>query len=224
VTNSSRSADDDPHAGGRVLRLGPHPEQAPATLIMLHGRGGTAASILTLYPRLNLPHVAAAAPQAAENSWYPQRFLAPLEANQPWIDSALRRVDTLVEEVTALGVSSNSLALLGFSQGACLAAEYVVRRPRRFGAVLLLTGSLFGPADAMRKYSGSLAGTPVFLGTSDPDEHVPRERVEETARVLEQLGASVDLRVYPGMPHTVNEDELLACRALIESIVAPSNH
>jgi predicted esterase len=217
---SSRNENDpDRHAGQPVLRAGPSPQESQQTLIMLHGRGGTAASIMSLYRRLDLPSdIARVAPQAAGNNWYPQRFLSPLEDNQPWIDAALRRVDSLVEEVTAQGVASHRIALLGFSQGACLAAEYVARHPRRYGAVMILTGSLLGPLDLPRTYAGSLASTPVFMGTSDPDELVPLEHVESTARELARLGAEVDFRVYPGMPHTVNEDELLACRQLIQSM------
>ena len=185
---------------------------------MLHGRGGSAESIMSLLPRLDVPQVAALAPQAAGHSWYPQRFLSPLDINQPWIDSALRRVDALIEELIAEGVASDRIALLGFSQGACLASEYVARHPRRYGAVMILTGSLFGPLDLPRPYSGSFEGAPVFIGTSDPDELVPTEHVANTARALESLGANVDFRRYPGMPHTVNDDELQACRRLIQAI------
>jgi phospholipase/carboxylesterase len=218
VTFSAQFADADPHAGGNVLRLGPPPEQAPATLIMLHGRGGTAESIASLYPRLDLPNVAALAPQAAGNCWYPNRFLSPLESNQPWIDSALRRVDSLVEEMIGAGVSTDRIGILGFSQGACLASEYVVRHPRKYGAVMILTGSVFGPLDAPRNHLESLEGTPVFIGAGDPDELVPLPHVERTARLLERLGGDVDFRVYAGKPHTVSEAELAACRALIEGI------
>jgi phospholipase/carboxylesterase len=218
VSDITRSAEADPHAGGSVLRLGPPPERSVATLIMLHGRGGTAESIASLYPRLDLPNVAVLAPQAAGNSWYPNRFLSPLETNQPWIDSALRRVDLLVDELIALGVSTDRIGILGFSQGACLASEYVVRQPRKYGAVMILTGSVFGPLDLPRGPLGSLEGTPVFIGASDPDELVPLPHVERTARLLEQLGGDVDFRVYAGKPHTVSEAELAVCRALIEGI------
>jgi predicted esterase len=210
--------DDDPHADQPVLRAGPLPAEADAALILLHGRGGTAESIFSLYSKLRLPRVAALAPQAAGNSWYPQTFLAPIETNQPFLDSALARVDTLVGDLMALGVPSERIAILGFSQGACLTSEYTARNPRRYAAVMALTGGLIGPPGTQREYAGSLEGAPVFMGTSDPDSHVPVERVEETAAVLEQMGGVVELRRYPGMPHTVNEDELLACRALLEAI------
>jgi predicted esterase len=197
---------------------GPAPIDADAALILLHGRGGTAESIFSLYSKLGLPRVAALAPQAAGNSWYPQTFLAPIESNQPFLDSALRRVDTLIGDLLASGVPTERIAIMGFSQGACLASEYAARNPRRYGAIMALTGGLIGPPGTPRDYVGSLAGTPVFMGTSDPDSHVPVERVKETAAVLERLGGVVELRRYPGMPHTVNEDELLACRALLESL------
>jgi len=209
---------NDPHAGQPVRTAGPAAEQADAVLLMLHGRGGSADSILSLYPRLHVPRVAAIAPQAANNSWYPETFLAPIENNQPHLDSALRRIDALLGDLVGCGIPIERIALLGFSQGACLAAEYVARHPRRYGAIMLLTGGLIGPPGTPRDYSGSLDGTPVFLGTSDPDPHVPPERVEETADVLRRMGGAVELRRYPGLPHTVNEDELLACRKLIEAI------
>jgi predicted esterase len=201
-----------------MLTAGPEPTDADATLILLHGRGGTAESIFSLFSKLDLPRVAALAPQAAGNSWYPRTFLAPLEDNQPFLDSALRLVDTLVGDLMSRGVPSERIAILGFSQGACLTSEYTARNARRYGAIMPLTGGLIGPPETPREYVGSLEGTPVFLGTSDPDSHVPVERVQETAMVLERLGGLVEVRRYAGMPHTINEDELLACRALLESI------
>jgi predicted esterase len=209
---------DDPHANQQVLTSGPASKDADAAIILLHGRGGTAASILSLYFKLQMPNIAALAPQAAKNSWYPQSFLAPIEANQPKLDSALRRIDALVADLLARGVTSDRIAILGFSQGACLTSEYTARHPRRYGAIMPLTGGLVGPPGTPRQYTGSLEGTPVFIGTSDPDAHVPFERVQETADVLEKLGGVVELRRYPGMPHTINEDELLACRALLAAI------
>jgi predicted esterase len=213
----------DPHAGQAVLTAGPAAEHAKAALILLHGRGGTAESILGLYLKMHVAGVAALAPRAANNSWYPKTFLSPIEANQPYLDSALRRVDALVHELMARGVPGERIAILGFSQGACLTSEYVARHPRRYGAVMPLTGGFVGPPGTPRNYTGSLEGTPVFMGTSDPDSHVPVERVEETATVLQRLGAIVELRKYSGLPHTVNEDELLACRVLVEAVVRGSD-
>jgi predicted esterase len=171
--------------------------------------------MLSLNGELGLSEVAALAPQAAGNTWYPQSFLAPPGANQPYLDSALAWVASIVSELLARGVRGDRIGLLGFSQGACLTAEFVARHPRRYGAVMALTGGLIGPPGTPRNYPGSLGGTPVFLGTSDPDGHVPFARVKETEAVLTRMGAAVELRRYPGMPHTVNEDELAVCRSLL---------
>ena len=210
----------DPHSDQPVLRAGPPPEKAAATLVMIHGRGAGAASILSLYQPLGIAELAALAPEAAGATWYPHSFLAPMEMNQPYLDSALRRIETLVSDLLDRGIPSERIALLGFSQGACLTSEFVARHPRRYGAVMALTGGLIGPPGTPRDYAGSLERTPVFLGTSDPDPHVPFERVEETEAVLTRLGAQVEVRRYPGMPHTINQDELEGCRALLRSITA----
>ncbi|HEX8916656.1 MAG TPA: dienelactone hydrolase family protein [Humisphaera sp.] len=208
----------DPHAASPVLTAGPAPESARATLVLLHGRGASAESILGVYKALNLTDVAAVAPQAAGNTWYPLSFLAPMPQNEPYLTSALTKVEAVVEDLLARGVPSEKIAILGFSQGACLTSEFVARHPRRYGAVMALTGGVIGPPGTPRGYKGSLAGTPVFLGTSDPDPHVPYERVTETEAVLTRLGGVVEVRRYPGMPHTINQDELEACRALLEAL------
>ena len=219
--SASRSATaSDPHAAQPLSYAGPAPEKAAATLILIHGRGATAQSMLSLHGALGIGDLAAVAPQAAGQTWYPNSFLAPLESNQPYLDSALRRIDGIVNDLLKRGIASSRIAIMGFSQGACLTSEYTARHPRRFGAVMALTGGLIGPPGTARNYRGSLDGTPVFLGTSDPDPHVPFERVRETEQVLAGLGAKVDLRRYPGMPHTVNQDELDACRTLLESLVS----
>ena len=209
----------DPHANQPVLAAGPAPEQARGTLILLHGRGASAESILSLYPELGADGLAALAPQAAGHTWYPHSFLAPLGQNQPYLDSALRKIDSIVADLISRGVPSERIALLGFSQGACLTTEYVARHPRRYGAAMGLTGGLIGPPGTPRNYTGSLAGTPVFLGTSDPDPHVPFERVKETEAVLSRMGAKVEVRRYPGMPHTINQEEVDVCRALLTEMI-----
>ncbi|MDB6110866.1 MAG: hypothetical protein JWR69_2616 [Pedosphaera sp.] len=211
----------DPHANQPVLTAGPAPEKADATILLLHGRGGSAENILSLYDELAAKNFAALAPQAAGNSWYPNSFLAPLDTNQPYLDSALARIESLVADLLTRGIPGERIAFLGFSQGACLTSEFVARHPRRYGAVIALTGGLIGPPGTPRNYQGSLAGTPVFLGTSDPDPHVPFERVKETETVLTRLGAVVELRRYPGMPHTINDDELAVCRKLLQRVIAP---
>ncbi len=212
---SSINDPNDPHAHQPTLTTGADLERAKGVLILLHGRGATAQSILSLALQLDLNDVAAIAPQAANNTWYPNSFLAPLESNQPHLDSALRRVASIVAELLSRGLASQRIALLGFSQGACLTLEYVARHPRRYAGVMGLTGGLIGPPGTPHHYPGSLDGTPVFLGTSDPDPHVPFERVLETRDVMTRMNAIVELRRYPGMPHTINQEELDACRTLI---------
>src|SRR3954471_4488364 len=180
VESRQRAGASDPHAGQPVATAGPAPRDADAVLVLLHGRGATAESILSLHTQIALPTVAAIAPQAAGYSWYPHSFLAPIETNQPFLDSALRRIESVVGGLLAQGIGSEKLTILGFSQGACLTSEYIARHPRRYGAVIAFTGGLIRPPGTLRNYTGSLAGTSVFLGTSDPDPHVPFERVQET--------------------------------------------
>lgn len=215
----AHSTTSDPHADQPVVRAGPAPEDAAATLILLHGRGGTADSMLDLYQAIGLPQLAAIAPQASGHTWYPQSFLAPMEMNQPYLDSALRQIESLVADLEQRGVGAEQVALLGFSQGACLTCEFVARNPRRYGAVMALTGGLIGPPGTPRNYAGSLSGTSVFLGTSDRDPHVPFQRVAETRDTFMAMGANVELRRYAGMPHTINDDELSACRRLLQSML-----
>ena len=188
--------------------LGPPPATAEATLVMVHGRGACADSILSLHSQI-APHLAAVAPQARHQTWYPYSFLAPLEQNQPDLDESLA---TLARTIEDLDLPGERIALLGFSQGACLTLEFVARNPKRYKAVMALTGGLI-----TLDHHGSLHGTPIFLGSSDPDPHVPFSRVQQTADVLTRMGAQVELRRYPGMPHTVHPDELAACRKLLES-------
>jgi predicted esterase len=220
TTRRQRSGEADPHGKQPVLTAGPTPEKAAATILLIHGRGADAESILSLYEELGAEKLAAIAPQAVGGTWYPHSFLAPLDANQPYLDSALGRLDSLVADLLARGISSERIILLGFSQGACLTLEFVARHARHYGAVIGLTGGLIGPPGTPRNYPGSLAGTPVFLGTSDPDPHVPFERVKETEAVLSQMDAKVELRRYPGMPHTINDDEIDVCRKLLQSVIA----
>lgn len=204
-----------PHAGQPVLAVGPPPAEAPVTVVLLHGRGASAGDILTLVPEVARPELAWLAPQAAAGSWYPNGFLAPLERNQPHLDSALASVDGLLGALAAAGVGAERVVVAGFSQGACLALEYAARNAGRYGGVVGLSGGLIGPEGTPRDYPGSLDGTPVFLGCSDRDPHVPLARVKETTEVLTRMGARVVERIYPGMPHTVNDDELENVRRLV---------
>jgi len=220
-SHQHQTANRDPHAHQPVLSAGPVPESADATMILLHGRGASADDILGVYGALGMPNVAALAPEAAGHTWYPYSFLVPLGANQPYLDSALDRIESLVNDLLARNIPSHRIVLLGFSQGACLTTEFVARHPRRYGAAIAFTGGLIGPDGTPRNYPGSLDGTPVFLGASDPDPHVPFSRVQETKTVLARMGAAVQLRGYPGMPHTINDDELDAARTLLKIALAP---
>jgi len=204
-----------PHADARVIAAGAPLAGAKAALVLIHGRGATAESMLPLAEALGREDIAFIAPQAAGNTWYPFSFLAPIAQNEPWLSSALATIAAALEGLDAEGFSPDRVALLGFSQGACLATEFAARNPRRYGAILGLSGGLIGPPGTPRNYPGSLDGTPVFLGCSDIDAHIPLERVHETAAVLSGMGAAVDERIYPGMGHTVNADEIDAVRALL---------
>jgi predicted esterase len=158
---------------------------------------------------------------AVTNTWYPQSFLAPIEANEPSLSRAIDTVDSVVHELASSGLDRSRIVLLGFSQGACLTAEYALRHPARYGGLVLLTGGAIGPAGTSWDGPAELAGTPVFAGTSDTDPHVPLERVRDTVDVLARRGATVRLEVYPGMSHTVNDDELSQAAALIRAVAQP---
>jgi predicted esterase len=185
-------------------------DNAEAAVIVIHGRGSTAQSMLAIYEYL--PHradhkLSYIAPQAAGNSWYPFSFLYPLEQNEPYLSSALATIANLVAKVESVGIPSEKIAILGFSQGACLALEYAARHAKRYGAVIGYSGGLIGADGTPRDYAGSLAGTPVFLGCSNVDFHIPEKRVLESADILRGLGGNVDVRIYPNMGHTINDEE-----------------
>ncbi len=201
-----------------LLTAGVPLQEAQAAMILVHGRGATAASILMLAEELDRDGFAYLAPQAPGQTWYPYSFLAPLEQNQPHLDAALATLENVLAQVAAAGVPAERIIFLGFSQGACLASEFVARHARRYGGLVALSGGLIGPPGTPRVYPGDLAGTPVFLGCSDVDPHIPAWRVEESAAVLEQLGAAVTMRLYPGMGHSVNEDEINFVRQMMETL------
>jgi len=207
-----------PHQGQPVLTSGAPLAGARGAMIMVHGRGASAEDILTLAPELGHDDFAYLAPQAAGGTWYPNSFLAPIPRNQPGIDSGLQAIADLLARVAAAGIPAERTLLLGFSQGACLTLEFVARNPRRYGGIAGLSGGLIGPDDTPRDYPGDLAGTPVFLGCSDVDFHIPAERVRLTGEVLGRMGAGVDLRLYPGMGHTVSIDEVQHVRRLMDVI------
>jgi predicted esterase len=216
----------DPHAGQPVLRFGPSPAAARLAVVLLHGRGASAEDILALAREIAATaatdDVAYLAPRAAGNSWYPHSFLAPIAQNEPWLASALGVVGGLVRSLGEQGVPADRVAILGFSQGACLTLEFAARNARRYAAVVGLSGGLIGPPGTPRVYDGSLDGTPVFLGCSDVDAHIPVERVRESAAVLRTMKATVDERIYRGMGHTVNDDEIAAVSKLLQKPASPS--
>jgi predicted esterase len=202
-----------------VLSAGVPLEESRAVMIMVHGRGASPQSILALVPSLNRPEFTYLAPTAANNTWYPHRFLADMSTNEPWLSSALDVLEALIESVVARGIGRERVVLLGFSQGACLSGEFAVRHATRYGGVIMLSGGLIGPPGTRWDFPGSLAGTPVFLGCSDVDAHVPKERVDESAAVFERLGASVTKRFYTGMGHLVNGDEIIVARSVMDQVL-----
>lgn len=206
----------DPHRGQPVLTLGPPLSSARVALIMVHGRGASAEDMLGLAGEFGTADVAFLAPQAAGRTWYPYSFLSPLQDNEPGITSGLGVIAALVDRLVAQQIPRGRIAMIGFSQGACLSLEFAARHPQPYKAVVGLSGGLIGPPGTRRDYAGSLGGTPVFLGCSDVDMHIPLARVRETAEVFRRMGAAVDERIYPQMGHTVNDDEIGAIRTLIK--------
>lgn len=183
-------------------------EEASRALVILHGRGATAESILGLANVLNVDGFAIVAPQATNHTWYPYSFLAPRQQNEPWLSSALQLISDIVGDIETHGLKSESIFFAGFSQGACLTLEFVARNARPWGGVMAFTGGLIGDRIDREHYRGDFAGTRVFIGSSDPDAHVPVERVKESTSVLTAMGASVQEKIYPGLGHTISEDEI----------------
>ena len=207
-----------PHRAGPTETAGTPIAKAAGALILLHGRGGSAQDILPLGNSIAPAGFAVLAPQAAGNSWYPHSFLAPREQNEPYITSALERVRNTVEIALVAGVSPEKIVVAGFSQGACLATEFVGRNPRRYGALLAFTGGLLGPLDVPLVLTGDLAGTPALLSSGDPDPHVPWARVEQSAKLLTQIGGRISLRRYQGKPHGVIAEELDLARQILGNV------
>ena len=208
----------EPHGGQPVMTAGVPLGQSNAVMIMVHGRNAGPGNILELAPALGHPTFTYLAPTAAGGTWYPYSFMAETSTNEPGLSSALHALGALVDRVTASGVSARRILLLGFSQGACLSAEFAVRHAARFGGVVLFSGGLIGPPGTTWDYPGSFDGTPIFLGCSDVDAHIPKGRVDESAVVFERMGASVTKRIYPGMGHLVTDDEIAFARGLMDEI------
>jgi phospholipase/carboxylesterase len=211
----------DPHNDQPVHRLGPSLDSAAGAVIMLHGRGASADDILNLAQAMYHPSLAYLAPSAENHAWYPKSFLNPREENEPWLTSALKKVHSTVQLAIDAGIPTNRIVVCGFSQGACLTSEYIATHHARYAGLFAFTGGLIGPLGMPMNYSGDLQGTPAFLGSGDPDPHIPWERVEETASVLEAMNAKVTLRRYPGRAHTVSADEVRYANAILTEAFGP---
>ena len=210
---------DDPHRGTEEVWFGPSLEEAQSAVVLIHGRGDSSRGILALAPEFQAPRTTFLAPQAAGFSWYPYSFLSEVESNEPWLSSALDRVEAAVAAVASV-IPEERIVLMGFSQGACLVLEFATRHTRRYGGLVAFSGGLIGPDGTPRDYAGSLKGTPVFLGCSDIDPHIPVGRVHESAHVLEGLGGEVEERIYPGMGHTINGDEITWVSSMLNALSA----
>ena len=220
---SNQQTTTGPHQGQPIITAGKPLHEAQAAMILVHGRGATAASILELAEYLPHPEMAYLAPQANGNTWYPYSFLNPIPQNEPGLSSALQVLADLVAQVEAAGIPSERIILAGFSQGACLASEFVARSAQLYGGLLAFSGGLIGPPGTPRDYSGSLNGTPIFLGCSDVDFHIPKERVQESAEIFTRMGATVTMRLYPGMDHTIIQDEIVEALKIVASVGTQRN-
>ena len=207
------------HENQDVFRVGKPLLRANSAMILVHGRGASCQSIMTLAEQFPREDMAYLAPQAARNTWYPHSFLSPIEANEPYLTSALVVLSRLVQEIEDEGmIPAEKIIIGGFSQGACLASEFIYRNPRRYGGLLVFSGGVIGPLDSPIPAQGDLSETPVFLGCSDVDAHIPLVRVEETAKVFEDMGAFVTKRIYPQMGHTIIQDEILIAQDIVNSL------
>jgi predicted esterase len=205
------------------MRAGTALDSAGAVAILIHGRGADPRDMLGLARAFERPGFAWVAPAAAGNTWYPYSFMSPRERNEPGISSGLSVIEGLVTDLLGRGFEASRIVIGGFSQGACLASEFCIRHPRRYGALLAFSGGLIGPPEmSWDDVTASLDGMPAFLGCSDVDPHIPKERVTETDQVLTRLGARVTRKLYPGMGHTINEDEIAVARGILDQVIPPS--
>jgi phospholipase/carboxylesterase len=210
--------DQQIHQNQPVLSYGASLNEAEVAVILLHGRGSTAQSILGLAPHLPQENIAYLAPQAANRTWYPNSGFVPVEANEPYVSSAFQRVADLLAQIAEAGIATDKVVIGGFSQGACLVAEFVARRPQPFGGVFVLSGALLGPPDAQRQYSGSLSGMPVFVAGAEQDPWVTEAQLRLTGRILRELGAAVHIEIRPGREHTVRQWELAHVSSMITQV------
>lgn len=202
----------------RTVRAGADMAAARGAVVMIHGRGSNPRDILTITSHFEMSDLSYVAPAAEGGTWYPQRFLVPRVANEPFLTAALKTIEQTLAYLADASLPTSKTVLLGFSQGACLALEYAARRPMRYGGVVGLSGGLIGADDELVGYAGDLAGTPVFLGCSDVDVHIPVERVHHAAQVFEALGATVTKRIYPNFGHAINMDEIEHVRTILRAL------
>lgn len=214
----SENSFNGPHQNQKVATAGVDLDDADMAMILIHGRGASAQSMLMFAREFDRNDIHYRALQAKGHTWYPRSFMAPKELNEPGISSGLQAIHDVISEVNDAGIANDKIILLGFSQGACLTTEFAARHPQRFGAVVGFSGGLIGEEVDPENYSGSMAQTPVFLGCSDRDPHIPQERVDETEQVFKQLNADVTKRIYEGMGHTVNQDEIEFVGGLLDQI------
>jgi phospholipase/carboxylesterase len=209
----------DPHGDQPIQTAGASLEDADAAVVLVHGRGATARGMLQFASEFHREGLAYVAPQAQRGTWYPNRFVAPLDANEPYLSSALRHLDRALTAVGEAGIPPERTLVVGFSQGACLASEYVARNARRYGGLAVLAGGLIGPDGTSRDYEGTLDDTPIFLGVSDDDPHIPLSRAEETVETFDRMGGSVTFEVYEGLGHGIFPDEIEHVRGLVETLL-----
>jgi predicted esterase len=207
-----------PHAGQPLATAGAPLGKSPVAMILVHGRNALPANILSFVPAFGRPDITYLAPGAAGGTWYPLSFMADREKNEPGISSGVWVLEQLVQHVVRAGVRKDRIVLLGFSQGACLTSQFAASHADRYGGVVLYSGGLIGPPGTTWNYPGSFGGTPVFLGCSDVDAHVPKTRVDESAAVFQRMGATVTEQIYAGMGHLVNEEEIAFTRTLLDEI------
>ena len=191
-----------------IITAGKEMAKAKKAMIFLHGRGGSAQDILGLANQFPVEDFALLGPQATNNTWYPYSFLAPPAQNEPWLSSALDLLEDLLEEIKTRDIASENIYFAGFSQGACLTAEFVTRNAEKFGGIIIFTGGLIGDRIYGENYKGDFAGTPVFIGSGNPDDHVPVERVEDTVKIMKGMNARVQMKIYNGRPHTISQEEI----------------
>jgi phospholipase/carboxylesterase len=206
------------HPGNNILLTSGIPvKDASGAVVLLHGRGGSAEDILSLSRSMYRPELAYLAPQAPGHSWYPNSFLSPIDQNEPWLSSSLRQVGSVLKVAEDAQIPQSRIVLCGFSQGACLATEFVARHPQRYAGLIAFTGGLIGPPGATLEHPGDLAGTPALFSSGDPDPHVPWQRLQESAAALIGMGAVVTVQRFPGRPHTITPAELNSAKCLIEA-------